>query len=134
MRGRTQVRLTAEDARDRFAQRLRQLGHPDVPAGADELAAEMAESWSPQHHPTLYPFCSPHKVALTVQFLRDFYQDDFAAQLVAVLPDWVRFLAEQAGMTAELTERCLVYASGDLPFPGRLDDQGRLNLLVPVAE
>lgn len=142
-RGRTSVRLAADDARERFAQRLRQLGYRDGPAGdgsdegpagADELAAEMADSWSPRHHPTLYPFCSPHKVALTVRSLRDYYRDDFAAELVTVLPEWIRFLAEHTGMAAELTERCLAYASGDLQFPGILDDRGRSNLMARVAE
>jgi hypothetical protein len=141
--GRTSIRLTADDARERFAQRLRQLGHPDgpvgdgsdeSPAGADELAAAMADAWSPRYHPTLYPFCSPHKVALTVLFLRDFYKTDFAAELVAVLPEWVRFLAEQTDMAAELTQRCLAYASGDLQFPGSLDDHGASHLMSRVAE
>lgn len=140
-RGRPSVRLTTDDARERFAQRLRQLGHHDGPAGADEgpagaddLAGELADSWSPRDHPTLYPFCSPHKVAVAVLHLRDFYKDDFAAELVAVLPEWIRFLAEHTAMTAELTERCLAYASGELQFPGILDDQGRSNPMARVTE
>jgi hypothetical protein len=84
--------------------------------------------------PTLYPFCSPHKVALTVLFLRDYNRDDFAAELVALLPEWIRFLAEHTGMAAELAERRLAYASGDLQFPGTLDDRGRSNLMARVAE
>lgn len=139
----THVRLTADDARQRFAQRLRQLGYhdgppgdgsDDGPAGADELAAEMADFWSPRQHPTLYAACSPHKVALNVLFLRDYFKGDFAAELVAVLPEWIRFLAEQTGMAADLTERCLEYASGDLQFPGILDDRGRSNSMARVAE
>lgn len=70
-RGRASVRLTAADAKVQFAQRLRQLGYRDGTAGdrpdegragTDELTAEMADSWSPQDHPTLYPFWSPHKL------------------------------------------------------------------------
>jgi anti-anti-sigma factor len=87
------------------------------PAGADEHAAVMADCWSPRDHPTLYPFCSPHKVAVAVLHLRDYYKDDLAAELVAVLPEWIRFLAEHTCMAAELTERCLAYAAGDLQFP-----------------
>ncbi|MFC0526595.1 hypothetical protein [Phytohabitans kaempferiae] len=138
-RGRPSVRLTADEARQRFAQRLRQLGHHDGstdegPAGADDLAAELADSWPPRDHPTLYPLCSPHKVAVAVLHLRDFYKDDFAAELVAVLPEWIRLLAEQTGMAAELTERCLAYASGQLQFPGILDDHGRPNPMARVTE
>jgi hypothetical protein len=71
---------------------------------------------------------------VTVLHLRDFYKDDFAAELVAVLPEWIRFLAEHTGMAAELTERCLAYASGELQFPGILDDRGRSNPMARVAE
>jgi len=94
----------------------------------------MANFWSPQFHPTLYPACSPHKVALTVLFLRDFFKGDYAAELVAVLPEWIRFLAEQNGTASDLTERCLEYASGDLQFPGILDAQGQSNAMARVAE
>jgi hypothetical protein len=141
--GRTSTRLTADTAKERFAQRLLQLGHHDRPAGAgsdegpagaSELATEMAESWPPRDHPALYPLCSPHKVAAAVLHLRDFYKDDYAAELVAVLPEWIRFLAEHTGMTADLTERCLAHASGELQFPGLLDERGRTNPMARVTE
>ena len=54
----------------------------------------------------MYPTCSPHRVALTVLHLRNYYQDDFAAQLVALLPDWIRWLATRNGSPPHLTERC----------------------------
>jgi hypothetical protein len=104
------------------------------PAGASELATEMAESWSPGDHPALYPLCSSHKVASAVLHLCDFYKDDYAAELVAVLPEWIRFLAEHTGMTADLTERCLAHASGELQFPGLPDERGRPNLMARVTE
>ena len=136
-------RLTVDAATARFARRLRELGYHDgpvgdgsggSPAGPDDLAAELADAWPPRHHPTLYPFCSPHKVAQIVPLLRDYYQGDFAAELVAVLPEWVRLLAEHNGLAAELTERCLAYASGDLQFPGMLDDRGRSTIMARVTE
>nr|MDT0659151.1 hypothetical protein [Micromonospora sp. DSM 115978] len=143
VRGRSPVRLEPDDARDGFAERLRQLGYHDRPTGdgadedppgADEIAAELAESWSPTDHPTLYPRCSPHKVAMAVLHLRDYYLDDYAAHLVAVLPEWIRFLAEHTGMAAELTKRCLAYASGELQFPGSLDTEGRSEPMARVVE
>ena len=125
-RGRTLARLSADTAAERFARRLRQIGHHDRPAGdesdqgpagATDLAAEMAESWSPREYPGLYPCCSPHKVAAAVLHLRDFYRDDFAGELVAVLPEWIRFLAEHTGMAADLTERCLAYPPANSSSP-----------------
>jgi hypothetical protein len=142
-RGRAQIRLTPDTAKQRFARRLRQLGHQEraagdesdqSPVGAGELATEMADSWSSRDHPTLYPLCSPHKVAAVIVHLRDFYKDNYAAELVAVLPDWIRLLAEHTGMTAELTERCLAQASGELEFPGLLDDRGQSNPMARVTE
>jgi hypothetical protein len=142
-RGRAPVRLTAADAELLFAQRLRQAGYQGGaagngegtdPVGADELAADMADSWSPRDHPTLYPFCSPHKVAVAVLHLRDYYQDDYASELVAVLPEWIRFLAEHTTTPAEPTERCLAFASGERQFPGILDDRGRPDPMARVAE
>ncbi len=142
-RGRTLPRLSTGTAAEQFAHQLRQIGHQDRPAddesdqgpaGAGDLAAEMAESWSPREHPSLYPYCSPHKVAAAVSHLRDFYQDDFATQLIAVLPEWIRFLAEHTGMAADLTERCLAYASGESRFPGPLNERGQLGIMTRVAE
>ncbi|MDM4719031.1 hypothetical protein QTQ03_05250 [Micromonospora sp. WMMA1363] len=143
VRGRACGGLTVQEASEGFAQRLRRIGYHDRPAGdgsgegpagADDLAAELADSWFQRDHPRLYPLCSPHKVAATVLHLCDYYQDDFAAELVAVLPEWIRFLAEQTGMAEELTDRCLAYASGELKFPGNLDDRERPNLMARVAE
>ena len=131
------MRLTIADAKATFTQRLRQIGYRSAivdEAGIDELAAEMADSWSPNSQPTLYPFCSPHKVAMTLLHLRDYYQDDFASELVALLPEWIRFLAERTALPAELTERCLAYASGELQFPGILDDRGQMNPMARVSE
>jgi hypothetical protein len=142
-RGRTLARLSAATAAEQFARRLRQLGHHDGPdndkadqgpASATDLAGEMADSWSPREYSGLYPYCSPHKIAAAVLHLRDFYRDDFAAALVAVLPEWIRFLAEHTGMTDDQTERCLAYASGELQFPGLLDERGQPRLMARVTE
>ena len=73
-------------------------------------------------------------VPAAVLHLRDFYRDDFAAELVAVLPEWIRFLAEHTGMTDDQTERCLAYASGELQFPGLLDERGQPRLMARVTE
>ncbi len=142
-RSRTFVRLSASTATELFASRLRDLGHPDRPrldtpdqgpTSASDLATEMADSWSPRKCPSLYPFCSPHKVAAIIPFLQDFYLDDFAAELIAVLPEWIRFLAEQTNMAAEEVEQCLVYAAGDLRFPGLLGEDGQISVMAQLSE
>src|SRR5262249_19975232 len=62
------------------------------PVGLTELVQELAESWEPTGVAALYHTCSPHRVALTALHLRNYYQDEFADQLTALLPDWVSWL------------------------------------------
>jgi hypothetical protein len=107
--------LDAERAAEQFAAWMR--SHRTPPAELDELATELATSWSLDAPEALYGTCSPHRVALTVIHLRDYYQDDYAAELVALLPDWASWLAERNGTPPELADRCRPYASGE-PHPG----------------
>jgi hypothetical protein len=88
-----------------------------------ELIDELADSWCIENPPALYHTCSPHRVALTVRHLRNYYTDDFAAQLVALLPDWTAWLAARNGTPPELAERCCPYANG-APHP-ELDTDDR---------
>jgi hypothetical protein len=81
----------------------------------------------------LYSTCSPHRVALTVLHLRNYYLDDFAAQLIALLPDWICWLAERNGNRAELVERCRPYALGEPHLDVGTDDS-RPNYMARVIE
>jgi hypothetical protein len=78
----------------------------------EELVTELADSWCVDGPAALYSTCSPHRIALTALHLRNYYQDDFATRLVALLPDWAGWLAERNGTSAELAERCRPYALG----------------------
>jgi len=49
------------------------------PADFDELVAELADSWQIGGPTGLYRTCSPHRVALTAEHIRGYYQDDPAA-------------------------------------------------------
>jgi hypothetical protein len=88
----------------------------DQPKDIDELVTELADSWCINHIDAVFATCSPHRVALCVLHLRSFYLDDFAGQLVALLPDWTRWLAERNATPPELADRCLPYAQGE-PHP-----------------
>lgn len=123
--------LETEAAAAEFGEWIR--AHRTPPDDIDEIATELASSWSPNDHPALYPACSPHKVALTVLHMRDYYKDDFAAELISWLPDWVSWLAQRNGTPAELAERCLAYASGE-PFPGITGDDDRTDYRARVTE
>jgi hypothetical protein len=86
------------------------------PADLDELAGELADSWHFGRPAALFPTCSPHRVALMVLHLRNYYTDEYAAELVALLPDWIRWLGARNGTAPQLSERCQPYALGE-PHP-----------------
>ena len=86
------------------------------PDDVDELLVEFMESWA-SGSGIAFSACSPHRVAARVASIRDYYDDDYSARLVALLPDWVAFLSEYNGTPPHLMERCLPFASG-APHPG----------------
>lgn len=106
-------------------------GQP-LPDGLDELVTELANSWG-FGTAALYATCSPHRVALAVSHLRDYYQDDFAAELVALLPDWISWLAERNGALPHLVERCRPYALGE-PHAGLGSADAEPDYLARVIE
>lgn len=65
----------------------RKTGRPR-PDELTEAAEELADSWSFGNPISrLFFTCSPHRVALSIAHLRSYYQDEFAEQLIALLPD-----------------------------------------------
>lgn len=133
-RGEPRTTLDAPTAADQFVDWLREH-RVDLPPSADldELATELADSWSLDAPAALYGTCSPHRVALTVLHLRNYYQDDFAAELIALLPDWISWLAERNGIAPALAERCRPYALGE-PHADVGSDDSHPNYLARLAE
>jgi len=110
--------LDAPTAANRFTAWLRaQRSEQPLPADLDDIVTELASSWQIAGPNALYSACSPHRVALVADHMRGYYEDDFAADLIALLPDWTRWLAELNNTTPELAERCRPYAHGQ-PHPG----------------
>jgi hypothetical protein len=79
-------------------------------ADLEDLVTELADSWRISGPAVLYHTCSPHRVALVVEHVRGYYEDDFAADLITLLPDWTAWLADRNGMPAHLADRCRPYA------------------------
>jgi hypothetical protein len=132
---RSDAGLTAATAAVEFAAWLRtrapsQLGPPK---NLEELIEELAGSWNLNSIDTVYATCSPHRVALCVLHMRNYYLDDFADQLVALLPDWTRWLATRNATAPELADRCQPYAHGR-PHPQLGDDDTKVDYLARVIE
>ncbi len=96
----------------------------NLPADLDALVDELADSWQLNDVEAVFGTCSPHRVALLVLHVRDYYLDEFAEQLIALLPDWIRWLAERNGTPAELVDRCLPYATGEVHAQIQGDETG----------
>ncbi len=126
--------LKAADAAVEFATWLRtsQTDQQELAADLDEIATELAESWCINNIDAVYATCSPHRVALDVLHIRDYYLDDFADHLLALLPAWTTWLAQRNATPPQLAERCQPYAHGK-PHP-QLGDEHRPRYLARVIE
>lgn len=70
-----------------------------------------------------------------MEHIRGYYhQDDFAADLIALLPDWAAWLADRNATPAHLADRCRPYAHGESHKAVSADDGGRLDYLARTTE
>lgn len=127
--------LNAATAATEFAAWLRaHVADPrQPPAELDELATELADSWCLNDVDAVFATCSPHRIALCLLHLRNYYQDDFADRLAALLPDWTRWLTARTDTPPELADRCMPYAQGQ-PHPQITTDDTGPDYLVRVTE
>jgi hypothetical protein len=129
-----QAGLDAATAATRFLAWLRaQRSEQPLPVDLDDIVTELASSWQIAGPAALYSACSPHRVALAVDHIRGYYQDDFVADLVPLLPDWTQWLAELNNTPPELAERCRPYAHGE-PHPSISRDYNNPQYLARVTE
>jgi hypothetical protein len=103
------------------------------PDDLEEVVTELANSWHIGDTVNLYHTCSPHRVALVVEHVRGYYQDDFAADLIALLPDWTAWLADRNATPTHLADRCRPYAHGE-PHKAVSADDGQLDYLARTTE
>jgi hypothetical protein len=98
---------------------------------AAETAGLLLDAWGPHEHPseeTVYS-CSPHRVETLGRLVRDDYLPKEGNAVLALLPDWVRWCAERAGLPAALAAAALEAARAEAANPvtgdhGRGDEDG----------
>jgi hypothetical protein len=64
------------------------------------------------------PWVSPHRVEFQVALINDWIPDDpITIAAKALLPEWVRWHGEQAGLSKHLIDRGIAVAAGGVRVP-----------------
>ncbi len=101
--------------------------------GLDQIIGELADSWYIDGPVALFHTCSPHRVAFIAEHLGNFYEDDFAADVITLLPDWTAWLADRNATPVHLADRCSPYAHGEPHIAFNADSRGP-NYLARITE
>jgi len=77
-------------------------------ATADALETLLGE-WGPHEQPderSLYG-CSPHRIEMTGRLVRDEFEPDYANPALRLLPDWVQWCIDRAGIDGDAATAAL---------------------------
>jgi len=89
-------------------------GSPPDPEAVDALALEWMEGTLPE----TWHAVSPHRVEFQVALINDWIPDDLITIAAkALLPEWVRWHGEQAGLPEHLIDRGIAVAAGGVRAP-----------------
>jgi hypothetical protein len=86
---------------------------------AAETAEFLLDAWGPREHPaeeTVYS-CSPHRVEMLGRLVKDDYLPKEGNAVLALLPDWVQWCADRAGLPAALAAAALEAARAEAANP-----------------
>jgi hypothetical protein len=99
--------------------------HGDVPdpgkfrKAAAETAGFLLDAWGPNEHPaeeSVYA-CSPHRIEMLGRLVRDDFLPAEGNAVLRMLPDWVQWCADRAGLPGELAARALQAARAEAASP-----------------
>ena len=109
--------------------------HDGLAGAPDEATGIMLQEWGPDAHldeRSLHA-CSPHRIEMTAQLIRDGYLADYANQALQLLPEWTQWCIERGGLdgdpaarsraAARLAASNLVDGQKDEPTPGDSQDE-----------
>lgn len=78
-----------------------------------EAVGALAEEWMEGALPDTWHAASPHRVAVQLALINDWVPDDpITIAAKALLPEWVRWHGEQAGLPEHLIDRAVAVAAG----------------------
>jgi hypothetical protein len=93
------------DVADRFADWCRE--HDQGPLPDRDSVYSLVDQWTSSKPSAWRYACSPHRVRTMAVILSDEYIDEYAQEMLALLPHWVTWCAEQTGLDSDLTERAV---------------------------
>lgn len=96
------------DAADRFAAWCEQNEPDSLPDR--ESVISLVDQWLGNDPAAWRHACSPHRIRHAAVLLTEEYIDEFAREMLALIPHWVAWCAEQTGLDAHHTELALATA------------------------
>lgn len=90
------------DVADRFADWCRQQSRGPVPD--QDSVYSLVDQWISPNPAAWRYACSPHRIRATALALTNEFIDEYAREMLALLPHWVAWCAEQTTLDARLTE------------------------------
>lgn len=89
------------DVADRFADWCRQQSRGPMPD--QDSVYSLIDRWISLNPAAWRYTCSPHRIRATALALTDEFIDEYAREMLALLPHWVAWCAEQTALDADLT-------------------------------
>jgi hypothetical protein len=93
--------------------------HDDVPQDAADAVDTILDEWGPRVHPgerSRYA-CSPHRIEMAAQLIRDGYLPDYANAALRLLPEWTQWCIGQSGLTGDFAARSRAAALTEAAAP-----------------
>jgi hypothetical protein len=86
---------------DRFADWCRQ--HDRGPLPDRDSVYSLVDQWTASNPAAWRYTCSPHRIRAMANFLSEEYITEYSREMLALLPHWVTWCAEQTGLDPDLT-------------------------------
>jgi hypothetical protein len=81
--------------------------HDDVPGAVTEATGTILSEWGPHQNPDERSFCacSPHRIEMAAQLIREGYFAGYASAALRLLPEWTQWCIEQSGLDGDAAAR-----------------------------
>jgi len=81
--------------------------HDDVPGAVTEAMGTILSEWGPHQNPDERSFCacSPHRIEMAAQLIREGYFAGYASAALRLLPEWTQWCRQQSGLDGDAAAR-----------------------------